>query len=170
MLGRSAAPANQELLRELRRIHQGPLRIYGSPRMQEAWVARGFRYSPNRVARLMRADQIRAQLGRSFRRPPPTRTAATWLAPNVLAGRFQAAQLNQVWWAEIPYIPTQSGWLYLAAVMDLCSRRSIGWSMSSQSTAQLSLDALHMALLNRPPQAQGVLHPSERGIHSACRA
>lgn len=162
--------ANRQLVAEMRRIHQGPLRSYGSPRMHAELLGRGFQCSLNRVARLMRAHQIRAQLGQPFRRPLPSKTASRWVAPNVLAGYFQAKHLNQVWLADITYIPTQTGWLYLAAVMDLYSRRIIGWSMRSQSTTELSLEALQMALLNCSPKPQSLLHHSDRGIHYACRA
>jgi len=161
--------ANQALLTEIRRIHQGDLQVYGSPRVHEELLARGFPCSQNRVARLMRSHQIQAQPGKRWRRPA-SQTATTWVAPNVLAGRFHAERPNQVWLADITYIPTQSGWLYLAVVMDLYSRRIIGWSMSSGITSQLSLDALQMALLRRQPHPNTVLHHSDRGIHYACRA
>jgi transposase InsO family protein len=98
------------------------------------------------------------------------KTASSWIAPNVLAGRFQSEQANRVWLADITYIITKKGWLYLAVVMDLFSRRIIGWSMSSRITSQLSLDALHMALLRRNPEPNSLLHHSDRGIHYACKA
>lgn len=161
--------ANQALLIEIRRIHQGDLQVYGSPRVHEELLARGFPCSQNRVARLMRSHQIQAQPGKRWQRPT-SQTATTWVVPNVLAGRFHAERPNQVWLADITYIPTQSGWLYLAVVMDLYSRRIIGWSMSSGITSQLSLDALQMALLHRQPHPNTVLHHSDRGIHYACRA
>ena len=160
---------NQTLLAEIRRIHQGDFQVYGSPRVHEELVARGFPCSQNRVARLMRAHQIQALPGKCWRRPV-RQTANTWLAPNVLAGRFHAERQNQVWLADITYIPTQNGWLYLAVVMDLYSRRIIGWSMSSGITTKLSLDALQMALQRRQPHPNTVLHHSDRGIHYACRA
>jgi transposase InsO family protein len=162
--------ANQALLSEIRRLHQGVYRVYGSPRLHQELVARGFACSPNRVARLMRAHQIRAQAGQHGRRAV-TQTASTWVAPNVLAGRFQATRLNQFWLADITYVWTQTGWLYLAVVMDLCSRRIIGWSMSAQPTAQLALNALQMALQHRQPRPQTVLHHFPiRGVQYACQA
>lgn len=162
------AQANQALLNEIRQLHQGASRVYGSPRLHQELVARGWACSPNRVARLMRAHQIRAQAGPP-RRPAVAQTASTWVAPNVLAGRFQAQRLNQVWLADITYVWTQTGWLYLAVVMDLCSRRIIGWSMSAQPSAQLALDALQMALQRRQPPRQTLLHHSDRGVQYACQ-
>ena len=161
--------ANQTLLAEIRRIHRGDLQVYGSPRVHEELVARGFLCSQNRVARLMRSHQIQALPDKRWRRPF-SQTATAWVAPNVLAGRFHAERPNQVGLADITYIPTQSGWLYLAVVMDLYSRLIVGWSMSSGITTQLSLDALQMTLLRRQPHPNTVLHHSDRGIHYACRA
>lgn len=161
--------ANQTLLSEIRRIHQGDFQVYGSPRVHEELVARGFPCSQNRVARLMRTHHIQALPGKRWRRPV-SQTASAWVAPNILAGRFQAERPNQIWLADITYIPTRSGWLYLAVVMDLYSRRIVGWSMSAGITSQLSLDALQMALLRRQPHPNTVLHHSDRGIHYACRA
>lgn len=164
------AQVNGELLAEIRRIHQtADLDVYGSPRMYRELLARGFRCSENRVARIMRAHNIRARQGKRLRRPA-MKTSSAWIAPNVLAGRFHSERTNQVWLADITYIITKKGWLYLAAVMDLCSRRIIGWSMSSRITSQLSLDALRMALSRRDPEAKALLHHSDRGIHYACKA
>lgn len=164
------AQANRELLAEIRRIHQtANLDVYGSPRMYKELLARGFQCSENRVARIMRAHNIQARLGKPLRRPV-LKTASSWIAPNVLSGRFQSEQANRVWLADITYITTKKGWLYLAVVMDLFSRRIIGWSMSSRITSQLSLDALHMALLRRNPEPNSLLHHSDRGIHYACKA
>ncbi len=162
------AQANQALLTEIRRLHHGVYRVYGSPRMHQELLARGFACSLNRVARLMRTHQIRAQPGH-HRRRAVSQTAATWVAPNVLAGRFQATHLNQVWLADLTYVWTQTGWLYLAVVMDLCSRRIIGWSMSPQPNSQLALNALQMALQLRQPSPHTVLHHSDRGVQYACQ-
>lgn len=156
--------------REIRRIHRtADLNVYGSPRMYRELLARGFRCSENRVACIMRAHNIHARQGKRLRRPA-LKTSSAWIAPNVLAGRFHSERTNQVWLADITYIITKKGWLYLAAVMDLCSRRIIGWSMSSRITSQLSLDALRMALSRRDPKAKALLHHSDRGIHYACKA
>lgn len=152
------------MLAEIERIHQTDCIVYGSPRMHKELLARGFQCGENRVARIMRAHNIRARLGKRLRRPV-LKTASAWIAPNVLGGHFQSERENQIWLADITYIITKQGWLYLAAVMDLFSRRIIGWSMSPRITAQISLDALDMALLRRNPRPETLLHHSDRGIH-----
>jgi len=161
--------ANREMLAEIRRIHQSECIVYGSPRVHKELIARGFQCSENRVARMMRAHKIRAQQGKRLRRPA-LKTSSVWIAPNVLAGQFQTEGANQVWVADITYISTKKGWLYLAVVMDLYSRRIIGWSMSPSITSQVSLDALQMALLRRNPKPDTLLHHSDRGIHYANKA
>lgn len=158
--------ANRELLAEIRRIHRADCIVYGSPRVYQELAARGIQCSENRVARIMRAHKIRAQQGKRLRRPA-LKTSSVWIAPNVLAGKFQTEGANQVWVADITYISTKKGWLYLAVVMDLYSRRIIGWSMSSRITSKVSLDALQMALLKRNPEPDTLLHHSDRGIHYA---
>lgn len=160
---------NRQLLAEIKRIHQSDCIVYGSPRVCKELIARGFQCSENRVARIMRAHKIRAQLGKRLRRPA-LKTSSVWIAPNVLAGQFQTEEANQVWVADITYINTKKGWLYLAVVMDLYSRRIIGWSMSSRITSQVSMDALQMALTQRNPKPDTLLHHSDRGIHYANRA
>jgi len=117
----------------------------------------------------MRAHKIRAQQGKRLRRPA-LKTSSVWIAPNVLAGKFQTEDTNQVWVADITYINTKKGWLYLAVVMDLYSRRIIGWSMSPRITSQVSMDALQMAMAQRNPKPDTLLHHSDRGIHYANRA
>lgn len=161
--------ANRQLLAEIRRIHQSDCIVYGSPRVHKELLARGIQCSENRVARIMRTHNIRAQQGKRLRRPA-LKTSSAWIAPNVLAGHFQSEGANQVWLSDITYICTKRGWLYLAVVMDLYSRRIIGWSMSPRITSQVSLDALHMALLRRNPKPDTLLHHSDRGIHYANKA
>ena len=89
------------------------------------------------------------------------------IAGNVLAREFAVEQPNRKWCCDITYVPTDEGFLYLAAVLDLCSRRIVGWSMADHLRAELCLDALEMALLQRQPRA-GLLHHSDRGIQYAC--
>lgn len=161
--------ANQQLLAEIRSIHQADCIVYGSPRIYKELLARGLQCSENRVARIMQANKIRAQQGKRWRRPA-LKTSSVWIAPNVLSGQFQSEGTNQVWLADITYIITKKGWLYLAVVMDLYSRRIVGWSMSPRITSKLSLDALDMALLRRNPKSDKLLHHSDRGIHYANKA
>ena len=134
---------------------------YGSPRIHKQLRQRGIRCSRKRVARLMRQEGLRARQPRRFRvttRPTPGRSAA----PNVLARRFTVDAVDSVWVGDLTYLWTQEGWLYLAVLMDLCSRRIIGWAVSETMTDDLTLAVLDQALERRRP-GSGVLHHSDRG-------
>jgi putative transposase len=159
-------PANAALAGRIRAVHQRSRRTYGSPRMTEELRAQGVRCSENRVARVMRHEGIRAKGRRRFRFTTDSRHGHP-VAPNVLARQFTVARIDQVWASDITYVPTQEGWLYLAVVLDLASRRVIGWAMRHTLERGLTLDALRMALLHRQP-ALGVLHHSDRGSQYAC--
>jgi transposase InsO family protein len=153
--------ANQRLLVKIKTIHKDNLEAYGSPRITQALWQQGQRCSENRVARLMRLNDVQAKSSRRFRvttRRNPMHPAA----PNLLRRNFSAQRPNQIWLADITYIPTQEGWLYLAAVLDLYSRRIIGWAMNRRMTVQLTLDALHMALQQRCPVLP-LMHHSDQG-------
>src|SRR3546814_10719503 len=126
--------ANLALLHDVRRLqarHQGR---YGSPRMHAALRAEGHRCSRGRVERLMRRPRIRALAGRRFR--PCTTDSRHYLpiAPNLLAQNFVATAPNRIWLADITYIATGEGWLYLAAVLDLATRKIVGWAIDRKST------------------------------------
>lgn len=163
------AKANRALLEDIRRVHTGSRRRYGSPRVHASLQAEGKRVGCNRVARLMHAHGIQAHRKRSFRKTtdsnhdfPP--------APNLLAREFSSAVApNQVWLADMTYIATGEGWLYLAAVLDLFSRKIVGWAMSETMPQELTLAALHMAITNRQP-GPGLLHHSDRGSQYAAHA
>jgi len=116
----------------------------------------------NRVARLMRTHGIQAHRRRSFRKTTDSNHAFP-PAPNLLARQFASAVApNQVWLADMTYIATGEGWLYLAVVLDLFSRKVVGWAMSETMPQELALSALHMAITNRRP-IPGLLHHSDRG-------
>jgi len=154
--------ANAALVEQIRDVHQVSRRTYGSPRVYAALRQRGVVCSRNRVARLMRHEGL---AGRSpHRRYPHTTQAAPGnpVAPNVLAQNFTAQRPNQKWVADITYVDTAEGWLYLAPVLDLFSRKVVGWSMGSHLYSSLVEDALHMAVTRRRP-APGLLHHSDRG-------
>ena len=134
---------------------------YGSPRIHKQLRQREIRCCRKRVARLMRQEGLRARQPRRFRvttRPTPGRSAA----PNVLARRFTVDAVDSVWVGDLTYLWTQEGWLYLAVLMDLCSRRIIGWAVSETMTDDLTLAVLDQALEQRRP-GSGVLHHSDRG-------
>ena len=134
---------------------------YGSPRMTVDLKAEGFAVGRRRVARLMRDNGLQAKRKRRFKRTTDSHHA--WLiAPNVLDRDFNAQAPNQKWGVDISYIWTAEGWLYLAIVMDLHSRRIVGWATSDRLKRDLALEALRRAVALRRPQ-QGLIHHSDRG-------
>ena len=159
------ARTNTRLVEEIARIHAQVDRCYGSPRMRDELVARGFGCGANRVARLMRVYGIRAKQTRRYR-PTTDAQHAYPVAPNRLDRQFTVAGPNRVWASDITYIWTREGWLYLAVVLDLFSRRIVGWHLHRRLTAPLALEALHTALRTRRP-ASGWLHHSDRGSQYA---
>lgn len=156
------ALANEALLVHLRAIRVETHETYGSPRMHAELVARGQPCSVNRVARLMRLKHLPARHKRPYHPkttcPDPTQP----VVPNRLAQDFSADAPNQKWVGDITYIPTGQGWLYLAAVLDLHSRRIVGWALDETMTTDLVCAALEMALGRRRPAA-GLLHHTDRG-------
>lgn len=157
--------ANEHLVGVMRAIHTESDRTYGSPRMHRELEAQGHPCSENRVARVMRAEGVRAKQRRRFRVTTDSTHAAP-IAPNTLARQFAVERIagpNQVWTSDITYIATREGWLYLAIVLDLRSRRVVGWAMRHTLEWELARDALTMALGHRQPEA-GLLHHSDRGV------
>jgi putative transposase len=144
-------------------------RRYGSPRMRMELEALGFPVGRHRVARLMREGGLLAITPKRFR---VTTSSAHQepVAPNLVARQFDVADhaVDQTWAADITYIPTGEGWLFLAVLLDLSSRRVVGWALSTRLTQELTLSALRMALLHRG--ARGVVHHSDRGVQYASRA
>ncbi len=157
--------SNEALLEQIRSVHQQSRRTYGSPRVHQELRAQGIQCSRKRVARLMRTHGVRARTVRGFR---ATTDSAHGLpvAPNSLDRRFTVTSPNRSWVTDITYVPTQEGWLYLAVVLDLFSRRVVGWAMSERMTAQLVTSALSMAVRQRRPRA-GLLVHSDRGSQYA---
>jgi putative transposase len=143
-------------------------RRYGSPRVRAELVAQGEQVSAKRVARLMRHAGLFAKRPTRFRRT--TRSDHPWpVAPNLVARPFHVPQLDQVWGADMTFLPTREGWLYLAVILDLCSRRVVGWALSPQLDQHLALRALDVALVQRD-SARGVTHHSDRGTPYASHA
>lgn len=150
------------LLGEIRRLKARHHNRYGSPRMHAALRAEGHRCSRGRVARLMRLHGIQAVAGRRFRPATIDSGHLRPVSPNLLAQNFQAAAPNRIWLSDITHIPTGEGWLYLAAVLDLATRKVISWAMRDHMRTELPLSALLMAVqLQRP--APGLICHSERG-------
>jgi transposase InsO family protein len=166
--GRPPAPrarADNRLGLEIAAIHAESRERYGSPRVHAELADRGCRISRKRVARLMRARGLAARRRRRVRVTTHSRHPFP-VAPNVLARQFERPQPDRAWVTDITYIPTGEGWLYLAVLLDLCSRLAVGWAMSERLTDDLTLDALGMALARRCPP-QGLLHHSDRGSQYA---
>jgi putative transposase len=160
------AEAEAELRGRIGRIFTAGRRVYGAPRVHAELRRGGRRHSRRRVARLMREMGLAARRGR---RPRPRTTDSRHdlpVAPNLLARDFAAVRPDAVWLADISYIPTDEGWLYLAAIKDMATREIVGWSMADHLRAGLCVDALVMALQRcRPPE--GLIHHSDRGVQYA---
>jgi len=156
-----------ELTERIRQVHDRSRQIYGSPRVHRELLAADVSCSRNTVAKLMRKAAIRSKMRRRFVVRTTDSRHGHPIAPNRLNREFERSQPNQAWAADITYIPTGEGWLYLAAVIDLCSRKIVGWSTSDSLAAELSCRALRMALAHRRPR-QAVLHHSDRGVQYAC--
>jgi putative transposase len=158
--------ANARLLAEIQLIRQGPAACYGSPRMTQELNRRGHACSEPRVARLMRAHGLRAEAAPRF---VPCTTDSDHdlpIAPNRLAERVAPDGPNQVWLQDITYVPTAQGWLYLALVLDLWSRKIVGWAMADHLRSELVVAALQMAQTQRQP-GKGLLVHSDRGVQYA---
>jgi putative transposase len=156
---------NRALIEHIRRIHQLSRKTYGSPRVYFQLKKQGLSCSPKRVALLMRQDGLKGR--RKERKVRTTDSQHDFpIAENLLNREFKAEKPNQKWVADITYIPTDEGWLYLAGVLDLYSRKIVGWAMSNLIDADLVEKALRMAYFQRQPEP-GLLHHSDRGSQYA---
>ena len=174
---------NEQLTARIRQVHEQNRQLYGSPRVHRALLARGERVCRNTVAKLMRRAQIRGKRRKRF--VPRTTDSAHQqpVAANTLSRDFAAAAPDRKWLADITYVPTAQGWLYVAAVLDCFSRKIVGWSMAEHLESDLATDALEMALLQRRgrrrrrvTEGEGaggggdLLHHSDRGVQYASAA
>jgi putative transposase len=164
------AQADAALTEQIRTIHNGSRGTYGVPRVHAELHAAGQQVGRQRVARLMQAAALH---GCSRRRQrvcttvtDPTATAA----PNLVARTFQASRPNELWVGDITYIPTGEGWLYLATLLDVYSRRIVGWAMADHLRTELAVDALTMALQQRRPLSGQLVHHTDRGCQYTARA
>ncbi len=158
---------NRALLSEIRRIHEQSKASYGSPRIAQELKIRGFKVSRQRVARLMKQSGIRAVHARKFVVTTDSRHSYP-VVENKLNRDFSAEGAGKKWVSDITYIRTAAGWLYLTVILDLYDRKVIGWSQSSDMTAESTiLKAWKMAVGNRPPSEHLTFH-SDRGIQYAC--
>ena len=153
---------NKALLEQIITIHQASRETYGYPRVHAALRAEGERCGKHRVARLMRAAGVKTRMHRLWAKSRRGKTFEH-IEEDKLKRQFYAVLPNQRWVSDYTYIPTREGWLYLAVVMDLYSRRIVGWSMSDRRNAGLTVDALKMALFRRG-EVKGVLVHSDQGM------
>ena len=161
----SRAAGREALVVSIKAIHGEVKARYGSPRIHAELVARGEPCCVNTVARLMRQEGIAAKTRRKFRVTTDSNHDRP-VAENVLDRQFEPEAANRAWTADITYVATGEGWLYLAAVEDLYSRRIVGWSMGSRIDSRLVVDALEMALARRLPD-EGLVAHSDRGSQYA---
>ena len=153
------AETDDALLAEIRVAHEVSRGTYGAPRVHAELAAQGIRVGRKRVARLMSQDRLAGVSRRKF--ITTTVKGGNRQAPDLVERNFTAQAPDRLWVADITYIPTWAGFLYLAVVLDACSRRIVGWSMATTLATQLVLGALNMALAGRRPR--GVIHHSDQG-------
>jgi putative transposase len=165
------ARRREELAGKIKAMHEENLGVYGSPRVHQALLAEGQTVSENTVAKIMKQEKIAAKTKRKFVPRTTDSRHAHAAAPNLLERDFTAEAPDRRWVADITYVPTDEGWLYVAAVLDLCSRKIVGWSMADHLREELAGEALEMALTHRaPPASAGLVHHSDRGVQYACEA
>jgi transposase InsO family protein len=157
---------NRALLDDIKRVHRDNHECYGSPRIHLELEAQGRGASRGRIERLMRRHGVRAIMARPRRARTTDSRHDLPIAPNLLDRNFVAAAPNRIWLADITYIETGEGWLYLSTVMDLYSRRIVGWAMRDHLRTELPLAALRMAISAQRPGA-GLIHHSDRGVQYA---
>ena len=155
------AKADAALVIDIRAAHKLGRGTYGSPRVHAELQAKGAQVSKKRVARLMREDGLRARQKRRFRRTTDSNHTDP-IAPNVLQRDFEPEAPNQSWATDVTYVHTMEGWLYLAVMLDLFSRRVVGWAASCTNDRALALETLNRSLAARRPQP-GLVHHSDRG-------
>lgn len=158
----SRQEANLELLAKIREAFEISRHTYGSVRIREYWRRRGHVFSRHRIGRLMKKTQLVPLRAVKWRPVTTRQRLGARTAPNLLNQDFSAAQPNQKWVGDITFIETIEGWLYLAVILDLYSRRVVGWAMGDRIDAKLVENAWKMAVINRRPPAQ-LLHHTDRG-------
>jgi transposase InsO family protein len=162
------AARDQVLAVHVRAAFKASRRRYGSPRVHAELRAQGHRVARKRVARLMREDALRARPRRRYVHTTQSKHGLP-IAPNVVARAFEVSAPNQVWVSDLTYLRTLTGFVYLAVVLDLFSRRVVGWAVSADLDATVAVTALRRALAVRPARG-GLIHHSDRGVHYACAA
>ncbi len=160
--------ANEKLDHHIKAIYKKNKGSYGSPRITKALNEQGILCSENRVADRMRKNDIKAKTKKRFKVTTNSKHNHP-IAPNLLNQDFAAYNPNQIWISDITYIWTREGWLYLAVILDLFSRRIVGWAMSNRLGQELVLNAFQQALWRRRP-GKGIIFHSDQGVQYACTA
>ncbi len=160
------AKSNRALTAKIQLFHKASRRIYGSPRIHKDLTAHGERVGVNRVARLMRKHNIQSKVAKRFVITTDSKHTMA-AAPDRLQRDFKTAQPNQAWVSDTTFIPTRQGWLYLATVLDLYSRRVIGWSMGEKNNSILVEDALTMAIWRRGNRDQVIVHSDQGSTYAS---
>ncbi|WP_231956284.1 IS3 family transposase [Aneurinibacillus soli] len=155
----------KELETQIRRAFLESRRLYGSPKITYVLRQKGIQVSEKTVARMMKERGLKSRTVKKYKATTSSKHNLP-VHDNVLAQKFSAQAPNQVWMADITYIPTQEGWLYLASIMDLYTRNIVGWHMDKRMTKELVLEALDQAYRRQRPQNE-VLHHSDRGSQYA---
>ena len=149
------------LTEEIRQVHRESKENYGSLKTWKTLRVKGIHCGKHRVARLRKINGIESKRRKRFKITTLSKNTE-WIAPNILNRCFNAAKPDKVWVGDVTFLATRNGWLYLAVLLDLYSRKVIGWSMSDRNNKQLALNALNMAIERRQPQSK-VLHHTDRG-------
>lgn len=158
---------NEELLIEIRKAFKLGRKNYGSPRITDELRDQGMKVNKKRVARLMRENGIKAKTKRKFKVTTHSDHKEP-ISPNLLNQDFTATEINKVWVSDITYIWTREGWMYLATIMDLCSKSIVGWSLWERLTRQLVIDAFNQAV-GRRGNVAGLIFHSDRGVQYASK-
>src|SRR6476661_6110213 len=161
--------ANHQVLAEIKEVFEAKRGRYGSPRITEELRRAGRTCNHKRVERLMREEGLKARRSKRRRVCTTDSDHDQPIAPNLLLGRAAPTRTDEVWVADITYILTAEGWVFLAAVMDLYSRQILGWSVWESLHAGGAVQALQRALVKRRP-AKGLIHHSDRGVQYACQS
>ena len=156
---------DQELFKIIKEIFKVNRGNYGSPRVYDDLKKRGIKCSRKRVARLMRENGLKARIKRRFKSTTDSKHDFP-IAPNLLERNFIVEDANKCWVSDITYVSTYEGWLYLCIILDLFSRKAVGWSMADHLRAELAIDALDMAVAHRNP-LKGLIFHSDRGVQYA---
>lgn len=158
--------ANRQLLAKIKKIHIESRQAYGAVKTWRSLVDQGIRCGKHRVARIRQENGIEAKRKRRFRASYKANNALL-PAPNLLQQHFRTTAPNQVWVSDTTFIPTRAGWLYLAIVLDLYSRRVVGWAMDRKNNHELVCNALRMAISQRKPK-RGLIQHSDQGAQYTC--